>query len=76
MSRIDERHLGRMDRAGDRLFDEGVPARAGCFDAGNEAGHVLIGGDGRKTDPDAKSDDDGRQERTLVPAGGGQQPRH
>ena len=73
---VDERHLGGMDRAGDGFLDEGVPAGALGFDAGNQAGHVLIGGDRRKTDPDAEADDQGRQERTLVSAGGGRLPRH
>ena len=73
---VDERHLGGMDRAGCRFLDEGIPAGALRFDAGNEARHVLIGGNGRKTDPDAEAYDERRQERTLVSAGGGNLPRH
>ena len=73
---VDEGHLGGMDRAGDRFLDKGVPARARRLDAGNQARHVLIGGDGRKADPDAEADDQRRQEGTLVSAGGGEPPRH
>ena len=68
---VGERHLGGMDRTGDRLLDKGVPAGALRLGAGHQARHVLIGGDGREADPDAKADDEGRQERTLVSAGGG-----
>ena len=70
---IDEGHFGGMDRAGDGFLDIGIPARGRRFEPGNQAGHVLVGGDGREADPDAEADDERRQEGTFFLTGGGRQ---
>ena len=72
---IDERHFGGMDRAGDGGLDEGVPARVRSLGAGDEALHVLERGNGRKADPDAEADDDGRKKGTPVSARGKELPQ-
>ena len=71
---IDERHLGRMGRAGDGFLDIGIPAGVRRFEAGDKARHVLVGDDGRKADPDAETDDERRQKATFFLTGGGNKP--